>query len=57
MTTTARKRCNCLDGKRWLRNSISVWSDIAKSAYEKKLKHPMSPSDPQAAPASVAPGA
>lgn len=33
-------RCNSLDGKQWLKNSISVWSDIAKSADERKLKHP-----------------
>jgi DNA modification methylase len=33
-------RCNSLDGKRWLRNSISVWSDLRKSAEEAKLKHP-----------------
>lgn len=43
MTTTTRKRppqCNSLTGKQWLRNSISVWSDITKTAEEKKLKHP-----------------
>lgn len=33
-------RCNSLDGKQWLRNSISVWSDLRKSAEEAKLKHP-----------------
>lgn len=33
-------RCNSLDGKQWLRNSISVWSDIRKTAEEQKLKHP-----------------
>jgi DNA modification methylase len=32
--------CNSLDGKQWLKNSISVWSDIAKTADERKLKHP-----------------
>jgi DNA modification methylase len=36
---TAR-RANSLDGKRWLQNSISVWSDIRKSPEELKLKHP-----------------
>ena len=35
-----RKRCNDLDGKRWLQNSISVWSDIRKSTAETRLKHP-----------------
>lgn len=43
MSTGTRKRppqCNGLSGKQWLRNSISVWSDIAKTAEEKKLKHP-----------------
>jgi DNA modification methylase len=32
--------CNTLDGKRWIQNSISVWSDIRKSAEENRLKHP-----------------
>ena len=43
MTTTTRKRppqCNSLTGKQWLRNSISGWSDIAKTAEERKLRHP-----------------
>ncbi len=34
------RRCNSLDGKRWLQNSISVWSDIRKSPEELRLKHP-----------------
>jgi DNA modification methylase len=34
------RRCNDLDGKRWLQNSISVWSDLRKSAEEQRLKHP-----------------
>lgn len=34
------KRCNELDGKRWLQNSISVWSDLRKSTDELRLKHP-----------------
>src|SRR5438552_7933918 len=34
------RRCNSLDGKRWLQNSISVWSDIRKSTEETRLKHP-----------------
>ena len=39
-TRAARRRCNALGGKRWLQNSISVWSDIRKSAEEARLKHP-----------------
>jgi DNA modification methylase len=34
------RRCNSLDGKRWIQNSISVWSDIRKSPEELRLKHP-----------------
>ncbi len=34
------RRCNSLDGKRWLQNSISVWSELRKSAEELRLKHP-----------------
>lgn len=34
------KRANKLDGKTWLRYSISVWSDIRKSPDEIALKHP-----------------
>lgn len=37
---TRRRRCNALDGKQWLRNSISVRSDVAKRPEEKRLKHP-----------------
>ncbi len=33
-------RCNALDGKRWLQNSISVWSDLRKTVDEQRLKHP-----------------
>ncbi len=33
-------RCNSLDGKQWLKNSISVWGDLRKTADEQKLKHP-----------------
>lgn len=42
MTTTRKKpaKCNGLDGKQWLKNSVSVWSDLARTADEKKLKHP-----------------
>ena len=45
--TTTRKgtrkpvaHCNELDGKRWLQNSISVWSDLRKTPEENRLKHP-----------------
>ncbi len=37
-----KRRCNQLDGKAWTRYSISVWSDIRKSAEEMKLNHPAS---------------
>ncbi|MBL7687158.1 MAG: site-specific DNA-methyltransferase [Bdellovibrionaceae bacterium] len=36
----AKKRGNELDGKRWIQNSISIWSDLSKEAEEKKLDHP-----------------
>lgn len=35
-----RKRANALDGRTWTRYSISVWSDIKKTAEEIQLKHP-----------------
>lgn len=35
-----RRHCNVLDGKRWIQNSISVWSDVRKTAEETRLKHP-----------------
>jgi len=34
------KRLNELDGKTWLKYSISVWREIHKTPEEKKLKHP-----------------
>lgn len=34
------KRMNNLNGKDWLRYSISVWDDISKDAEERKVKHP-----------------
>ena len=34
------KKRTPLDGKTWLRYSISVWDDIEKSAEEKALRHP-----------------
>jgi len=35
-----RPKCNDLDGKTWLRYSISIWDDIRKSTEESRLKHP-----------------
>ncbi len=40
MPVTERKRANRLDGRSWLKNSISVWSDIEKSHEERQLRHP-----------------
>jgi DNA modification methylase len=37
--TETRKRTN-LDGRTWLRYSISVWDDIKKSQIERSLGHP-----------------
>jgi len=34
------RRCNNLDGKRWIQNSISVWGDLRKTPDELLLKHP-----------------
>lgn len=34
------KRANKLDGKTWLRYSISIWNDIRKTAEEEVLGHP-----------------
>ena len=39
-TRKPRRRGNLLDGKRWLQNSISVWSDIRKTPEETRLGHP-----------------
>lgn len=35
-----KRRANELDGKTWTRYSISIWSDIKKSAEEAALGHP-----------------
>jgi DNA modification methylase len=35
-----KRRANNLDGRTWTRYSISVWSDIARSLEEKRLRHP-----------------
>jgi DNA modification methylase len=37
---TVERRKPELDGKEWLQNSISIWSDIRKSPEELNLKHP-----------------
>ena len=34
------KKANDLDGKAWLKNSISIWSNISKTPEELALKHP-----------------
>lgn len=38
--TIIAKRRPELSGKEWLQNSISIWSDIRKTAEESSLKHP-----------------
>ena len=38
--TATSKRANDLDGRQWLRNSISIWDDISKTSDEIALKHP-----------------
>jgi DNA modification methylase len=35
-----KKRANELDGKTWLRYSISIWSDLKKTKEESQIKHP-----------------
>lgn len=35
-----KTRANDLDGKTWVRHSISIWSDIRKTAEEQAWKHP-----------------
>lgn len=37
---TPSRKANDLDGKAWLQNSISIWSDISKTSEEVALKHP-----------------
>ena len=34
------KRANELDGKTWLRHSISIWNDLAKTRGRKRIKTP-----------------
>jgi DNA modification methylase len=40
MGVQAKNKANQLDGKTWLKNSISIWSDIKKTKDELQLKHP-----------------
>jgi len=40
MSVQAKNKANQLDGKTWLKNSISIWSDIKKTKEELQLKHP-----------------
>ena len=35
-----KKRANGLNGKQWIQNSISIWSDISKDGEERNLQHP-----------------
>ena len=46
MKNCKAKKANELDGKTWLKYSISVWNNLRKSAEEVRLEHPaMFPSD------------
>ena len=38
--TSERKKANELDGKTWLKYSISVWNDLKKTKEEAEWKHP-----------------
>ncbi len=38
--TVSSRKANDLDGKTWLKNSISIWSNIYKTPEETALKHP-----------------
>ena len=38
--TSERKKANELDGRTWLKYSISVWNDLKKTKEEAKWKHP-----------------
>ncbi|HGJ65491.1 TPA: site-specific DNA-methyltransferase [bacterium] len=40
MGVQTENKANQLDGKTWLKYSISIWSDIKKSKDELQLKHP-----------------
>ncbi|MDE0118432.1 MAG: DNA methyltransferase [Bdellovibrionales bacterium] len=36
----AKTRANDLSGKEWLKNSVSIWSDLSKDNEERKMNHP-----------------
>jgi len=38
--TSAREDINCLDGRTWLRYSISIWDDLVKTPEERRFGHP-----------------
>lgn len=39
-SSQVKKRANNLDGKKWIKYSISIWSDIKKNQEEIALSHP-----------------
>ena len=39
-TPKRTNRANELDGKTWMRHSISIWTDLRKTKEERELKHP-----------------
>ena len=40
LVPSTTKRANDLEGKTWLRHSISIWGDLRKTKQERELKHP-----------------
>ena len=36
----SKPRANDLNGKEWLKNSVSVWSELSKDREERKINHP-----------------
>jgi len=40
MREITKEKANELDGKTWMKYSISVWNDIKKSKEERELRHP-----------------
>ena len=36
----SNSRANELDGKTWMKHSISIWSDLRRTKEERKLEHP-----------------
>lgn len=39
-TIKNKPRANDLNGKDWLKNSVSIWNDLSKDSEEKKSNHP-----------------